>query len=305
MTGRAGAQTGPDLLIKQFPKGEHVETQGTASFYEDGHTNRASEFQLSTYDVSGRVRLFPAERADPRFGYEMNYLNIKTNDPALPSKFVDTSVAVAMGVADVDGWLAGLSLGIGYSGAGAFDDGDGYYGKADFAIGKQLDPNTSIGIVLDYNGNRSLYPDFPIIGFEYRKKIEDKLVMAVGFPYSEVVYKPTDQLSLSAKFIFPDGVDANVDFSVSQHFGVFTSFMMRWLPYHYDALPNNADRVIFEDRRLEAGVRWSPVDQVDLTGAIGYAFSQEFNVGFDTRDEDRLAKPNDVPYLRFGVDVKF
>src|ERR1051325_4923963 len=135
----ANAQTGPELLSRPWPKGQIVEANGGVTLLNEGSTRHASDFKLTFYESQGRMRLFPEERADPRFGYDVTYLNVDTNDPALPSKLLDTSVAFGMGVADVEGWLAGVTVGVGYAAAGAFDDGNGYYGKADLAIGKKLD----------------------------------------------------------------------------------------------------------------------------------------------------------------------
>ena len=305
IAGRAGAQTGPELLVKTWPKGELFEGQADATFLNDGHTEHGNEFQLGIYQASGRVRLYPTQRADPRFGFDTTLIDVHTNDPGLPSKLVDTSVAFGIGVADNDGWLAGLSLGVGYAGAGAYDDSNAYYGKADFAIGKQLDERTSVGIVLDYNGNRGLLPDVPLVGFEYRKQIYEKLQLAVGFPFQSIVWTPNDEWTFTGRYIFPDGGDARVDYSIVKQAGVFVSYASRIVPFHDDELAIGHDRLIYEYTRAEVGARFTPIEQVNVIGAVGYIFSQEFNQGWDTRDVDRVSKPSDEPYLRVGVEVKF
>ena len=160
------AQTGPDLLIKPWPRDRVVETESSAIFYNetttgnapDDGSSRYARFTLNEYSSEGRARLFPRDenvRADPRFGYNVEYLKLDTNDPNLPKKLTNESIAFGMGIADYDGWLAGISAGIGYAGAGAFQDGNGYYGRADLAVGRDLDKNTTFGVVLDYDGNRS------------------------------------------------------------------------------------------------------------------------------------------------------
>jgi len=52
-------------------------------------------------------------------------------------------------------------------------------------------------------------------------------------------------------------------------------------------------------------VRWTPQEWASLIVAGGYAFSQEFNVGWDLREPDRIAKPSDEPYVRVGLEVRF
>lgn len=299
------AQTGADLLIKPWPKGQHCEMQGGITFLDDGHTSNADNLQMTFYDASGRVRIWPEQRADPRFGWDVKYIHLDTNDPALPSKLVDTSVAFGMGVAEQDGWQAGITAAIGYAAAGAFDDGNGWYAKADFAIGKEFKEGQSIGFVLDYDGNRTLMPDVPLPGFEYRTQLDPKLLLAVGFPFSSVRWRPIEQLTIDAKYVFPDDGQVRVDYEVIKDFGLFAEYLLRQDAFHNDAFANTHDRLIFQQRRIEGGVRWTPWKEASLIAAVGYAFSQEFNVGWDTRDQDRVAKPSDEPYVRVGFEFRY
>jgi len=112
----ARAQSGAELLFKPWATGQRLEGQAEATFLNDGHTKNANDFQLSYYNTSGRLRLWPEQKADPRFGYNITYLNTDTNDPALPSHMIDTSVAVGTGIADVSGWRAGDHAGPGLRG---------------------------------------------------------------------------------------------------------------------------------------------------------------------------------------------
>jgi hypothetical protein len=292
-------------MVRPWPAGQRVEAQGGATFLDDGHTRNADDLRLSYYESTGRVRLLPSERADPRFGYEGKYIKLDTNDPALPSKLCDTSVAFGMGVADVDGWLAGLSVAVGYAAAGGFDDGNAYYGKADLAVGKQFNETDSFGLVIDYDGNRTFMPDVPLPGFEYRKRLDTRLLLAVGFPYSSIEWKPIEPLTLSARYVFPDDGELKVDYTLIKGLGLFASYALRQEAFHWDELPDSSDRLIYIQRRVEGGVRWTPIEQASLVAAVGYAFDQEFNVGWDTRDQDRVAKPSDEPYLRVGFEVRF
>ena len=229
----------------------------------------------------------------------------------LPSNFVDTSVAFGVGLIDYEGWLGGITFGIGYAGAGAYDDGNAYYGKADFVIGRKLDETTSIGFVIDYDGNRSAYPDVPLPGFAYTKQYDKNLSYTLGFPFSSVTWKPDPattldhQLTIEARYQIPDAFDARIDYELIKEVGVYASYAQRYEAFKWDQLADGGDRVLFQQSRVEGGVIWRPLEQLTLTGAIGYAFAQEFNVGFDVRDQDRIAKPSDEPYLRVGLEFKF
>src|SRR5262245_30372706 len=161
LTSWASAQTGPELLLKPFPKGQTVEGQASGGFIADGDTTKGDDFSMNFYNAAGRFRIMPEQRADPRFGFNVTFFDIDTDGP-VPANLVDTSVGFGMGVLDNSGWLGGVTLGVGYAAAGAFDDGNGYYYQADFLIGKELDETSSIGFVLDYDGNRTFMPDVPL-----------------------------------------------------------------------------------------------------------------------------------------------
>src|SRR6478672_1976814 len=75
------AQTGPELLFKPWPTGQRLEAEADATFLADGHTNNGDDFQLSYYSTAGRLRLWPEQKADPRFGYDITYIHTDTNDP--------------------------------------------------------------------------------------------------------------------------------------------------------------------------------------------------------------------------------
>jgi hypothetical protein len=300
----AMAQTGAELLLRPWPKGQMLQLEGSAMVAGNGSTRNSDDFDISFYDTAGRLRLFPEQRADPRFGW--NYTHINTSgDPALPSNMIDTSVAFGMGIADWNGWLAGITVGLGYAGAGAYDDSDAWYGMADLLVGRDLGNDSSIGFVIDYDGNRTFLPDVPLPGFLYTKRIFPQVLLGLGFPFSSIEYKPNDQLTLAAKFYVPDQVQARVDYEVVQTLGLFVEYTSRQEAFHWDALSQGSDRLIYDSRRAEAGVRWEPLKDVNVILAGGYLFDQEFNVGWDTRDQDRVAKPSDEPYVRMGVEIRY
>jgi len=301
------AQSGPELLFKPWPTGQRLEGQADATFLNDGHTKNADDYQLSFYNTQGRLRLWPEQKADPRIGYNVTYLDVSTNDPALPSHMVDTSFAFGTGIADISGWRAGLTLGLGYAAVGAFDDGNAWYGKADLLLGHDIDESSSIGFVIDYDGNRTVWPDIPLPGVLYTKRLDPTILLGLGFPFSSVEWKPRQvpNLTITAKWVIPDDADGRIDYTVFKNFGVFANYAARREAFHWDELPSPRDRLLFQQRRAELGVRWTAHETVSLILAGGYAFSQEFNVGWDARQPDRIAKPSDEPYVRVGLEVRF
>ena len=64
-------------------------------------------------------------------------------------------------------------------------------------------------------------------------------------------------------------------------------------------------RIFFQQRVAEIGVRWRPCPTCERFVAGGYAFSQEFSRGWDTRDTDEVREISDEPFVRFGGRIRF
>lgn len=303
----ASAQTGPDLMIRPWPKGDVLETRGEAAILGQGHVKLSDEdFTLARYSAEGRYRLYPNERADPRLGFEAKYLDIGGHYDVLPGQFSDHSVAFGMGVSDNNGWLAGASIGIGYAGVSPYNDGNGLYGKFDFAIGKTLSENQEIGFVLNYDGNRSVYRDVPLPGFAYRLRLyEQRMLLVVGFPYTSVNYKPDDRWTFEATWSIPDDFRVFVSYRVAPNFNVFARVTDQVDSFFWNDLPNDEDRIFFQQRRAELGLEFEPIEDLRATLAFGYAWDQEFSTGYNASETDLIADTSDEPYLRIGIDWRY
>ena len=327
MVSSARAQTGPELLIKPWPRDQIIEADAQADFYNETNTNNPSAagsgratLSLSEYDTEGRLRFFPRDenvRADPRFGYNLIYLHLNTNDPRLPKELTEESIAIGTGIADVSGWQAGITVGAGYAAAGAFNDGNALFGQFDLLLGHDLSKTSTLGIVLDYNGNRSFLPDTPLPGIEYTKTVDPTLLLAVGFPLDSVTWKPDKkntldrQLTIKATYTIPDSFEATADYAVidstgpAGKVGAFASFTNRLLPFHDNEEPVGRYRIFFEQDRAEMGVRWTPRPIVSLVVAGGYAFDQRFHYGWDSVNYGEIAKLGDSLYTRLALEFRY
>jgi hypothetical protein len=227
------------------------------------------------------------------------------------------------------GGVGGVPLGVGSAGAAGapaggddfFADGNGWYGKASFILGRKINKTDGILFVIDYDGNRSYKPDIPLPGLVYRKLIfgnpdpsvtggafEPQLLLSVGVPYASVHWEPLDRLSVDVSYLIPDDFSARVDYDVlpaRKELGVYASFDSRRNSFHSEQLRHGGDRLFFYQRRAEVGFRWTPTPRVNLLAALGYAFGQELTKGFDTSDDDKITDFGDRPYLRVGLQVGF
>lgn len=310
----ASAQTGPDLLLGPFEEGTNAVVRGDAYFLNNGSTDNGAGAKLDIYNSQGRFKVdFDAivpgiSRAQPRAGYEFTHLHLDSNDAALPDQFTDVSFGFGIGIAKEGPWLAGISFAVGYASASAFDDGNAYYGKADLAIGYTINEKERIGVILDYDGNRTFLPDVPLPGFVYSRKLNDEVSIRVGFPFSDIEYKPSEHVTINLRYVIPDGGEADVEYAFTPEFRAYAGFSQQNEAFHWDELGDGDRRVIFRQSRVELGVRGRyETFGTDLafTVAGGYAFDTEFEVGWDSRDADTIAELSDEPYVRIGAELKF
>jgi hypothetical protein len=301
------AQTGATLMLKPWAPEKLAEAEASATFLNKGHTsNNDADYQLSMYESVGRVRLFPGQEASPRFGYDFLKMDVHSNDPGLPSQLYDQAVSAGLFVGRYSGWIAGVTAGVGYAGDTPFGDGNAWYYLASVGIGKELDTKheSVLAFVLDYDGNRTRFRDIPLPGVEYVYRFDPTVRMTLGLPVTSVLWTPVDKLTIDATYTLVDRFDASVTYDVTQRFAVFGRFNTRQEAFWLEQLGSH-DRLLFQERSVEAGVKFSPIDQVSLVAAGGYMFGQEFSAGWDTSRSDHVADVSDELYFRVGVELQF
>ena len=158
---------------------------------------------------------------------------------------------------------------------------------------------------LDYDGNRPILPDVPLPGVAYTKRVARDFFFVIGAPVTSIEWRPDDRLRVELVYTVPDRLDASLGYRFAKGFTVFGNFENRRDGFFIDGLPANYDRLIFEQRRAEVGLRWEPKKDVMFSIAGGYAFGQEFSTGFDIRKTHLVTDVSDEPYVRFGVDIRF
>jgi hypothetical protein len=303
----AMAQTGADLLLKPYKEGTNYELQFDAGWAFQSETDNGPGYDISIGYLGGqgRAAFLKGNQARPLAGFEIHHLFLDTNDPALPDNLGDYSAGVGFGIFSQDGWIGGLSLGVGYAAAQPFEDGDGYYGKATLVVGKEdAWRGWTIGVALDYDGNRTAFPDVPLPGFVMRKKFDQyHATVSLGFPVTGVIWQPNDQWDIEVNYLFPDDANAKVTYYVTPQFGVYGSVAQSSDAFKYDLGDNNLDRLIYTQRRAELGVDWKASESVSVLVAGGYSFGRRFTYGFDTRDDVKVADLDDGPYARLSVQI--
>jgi hypothetical protein len=304
----AQGQTNSGLLVELFPKEQVFSGRASAVFLEGGHiaeSDADEDFQMAIYDTEGRFRLKPGAEESVRIGYDFTYLDLQTGFDGLPERLVDHSVAVGFPIGKHGDWIFGGTAGIGYAGDSFYGDGDAYYGLASLVAFWKQSETSAFVFALDYDGNRTFLPDIPLPGFAYIKRISDRLELTAGLPITAIKWKATDQLTVELAYSIPDDVRLDVGYEVFDHLTLFGRVRQQREAFYFDGLAENYDRILFEQRRAEAGVRYEPCENAAVDLALGYAWSGEFSEGFDSRRNNEIADISDEPYIRGGIELKY
>jgi hypothetical protein len=278
--------------------------QTDALFLDQAHTKETrDDIGLDLYESFGRWRLRTDLRLAPTVAYDLTYIDIDTDNAALPERLVDQAVGGGTPVGQYGDWFVAVAGAVGYAGNVPFHDSSAWYGQGTLVVGTELAEESTLVFGLDYDGNRPLYPDIPLPGFAYTKRLDPKLLAVVGFPFSSVLWEPVDKLTVEVIFTFPESFDARVGYNITDHWRIFANYEGRREAFTIDGADDH-ERMFFEQRRVEAGVRWQTLDYLGVVVAGGYAFNQEFSTGWDLRDTDEVADVSDEAYIRVGFEYR-
>jgi len=299
------AQSSAALLLKPWEASGLVEDSTSGYLMDQGHVQtNGNHFQMSVLESQGRVRLFPGHEASPRFGYDVTLLNTHTSNPGFHSQLLDASFAAGAFVGIYQGWVFGVTLGLGYAGNSPFAEGRGWYGHEDFVIAKKFGEHDAVGIGIDYDGHRSYLPDCPLPGLAYSHTFDPHLDMVLGAPLSSITWKPTDQWRFYLDYLILTDFNFDAGYQFIKHWTVFGAFETRRDQFYITELHGH-NRLLYGQKRAEAGIRFDPRPELNFNIAVGYAFSTDFRSGWDYRTTNPYLYASNVPYVHIGCDLKF
>jgi hypothetical protein len=299
------AQVGPDLLIKSWGEGAAVEGSGSGLLEAATHIkDDNASIRLSSYEAVGRWRINPDSDATPRIGFDLQYLDIETNDPALPRHLWNGQIGFAQPFLAYEKWFFALAGSAGYAGNSPFSDSNAVYGRATLIAGRKFTTDRALVFGLDYDGNRTYAPDIPIPGFAFTDRYNEFFNYVLGFPYSSITWEPIHGFQIEAGYEFTHTFDAKVAYQLSKNWAVFGAYTDQLTPYHIDNT-NPDRRLFFQTHDVEAGVRWNLTQLIRISLSGGWAFGQEFSSGWDARGLNPLRHVADAPFGKLQAELAF
>lgn len=300
----ASAEVSSALVLVPWRPQTTLETRFSVLAGYDGDTSTANaDIDLTRYFNVGRARV-SQEPGAVSVGWKFSLLDIDTTDPVLPERLSSQAVAVEFALGEWEDWQIVGTAGFGYAGNTPYNDGDAWFGLASIAGTKRLDNGAMLSVLLDYNGNRSIFPDIPLPGFAYSDRYNDQLRYTIGLPINRVVWTPDDKWTLQATWAIPFAFTADIDYALTEDVQLFARYFSERGGFKIQGGDENR-RLFFEQDRLEVGARWQALDYAQVIGAMGYAFDQSFESGFDVRDTTTVRDISDEPYVRFAVRLEF
>ncbi len=313
----ASAQTDPRILTP-FMEGRLTELHLDAYLFNKGGAEAGAFLEaqageeldstsasLTVFEGRGRVKLDQG-RAPIRLGFEATHLSLDFGSSSLSEdlELIDHSLAIAFPLGEFDNLQIAALLGAGFAGDDAYGNSNAWYGKADLIFNYILDELSSVQFIIDYNGNRTIFPDLPLPAIAYTRTVNERLYYSAGIPFSQIHWEPADRLALDVRVTLPFNADVTLTYRLFDGVSVFGALENRRRAFHIDGDDRNR-RMFFVQRRVEAGVRWRPCEYFEVLLAGGWAFHQEFRYGFDSRDDDQLFELSDEPYIRIGGALNF
>jgi len=304
------AQTGAALMLEPFAEGRTVELGAEVMLINNGEVKNVGGGDMDIYDAWGRWRVSGEEQRNVTVGFSVTYLDLEVPPGAAAAvgatidRLVDQNVAVGFAVGEVMGWQLDAVAGIGHTGDTAYSDGQALYGMGDLIFTKQLDETSNLQLFVNYDGNRTVFPDIPLPGIAYNRRVSDELSYTLGLPFNSVTWTPIESLVVKVDYGVPSSFNARADLTVYENVTVFGLIANRSDAFVLDGDVSDR-RIIFEQYRAEGGIRWEPCPNFGIEVAGGYAFEQRFRRGFDVRSDDTIAALTDEPYIKIAADMSF
>ena len=305
--GDAGAQTGPEIVIKPWDEGaRYAETNDELVFIQKRGASAGGSVAIFTWNSDGRVKFDPEDN-NPSVvvGYKIDTISLTNSVPVLTSSLNDIALVGGFELGEFgDGWQL-----VAVGGAGTANDGhwngNSVYGVGSVVAHKALDQTSSVELGIWYDGNSNLLPDVPLPHVAYVFQLGEDVTARAGFPDSSMIWTPLAKTTLAVIYSMPTNVDASLTYDVTEDFGVYSRFVHKMSGFHRDTF-SRSRRLFYQRSRAEVGISWSGWDWLgDLRVAGGYAFDQRFAAGFDIRRLTTVTNVSDGAYMMVGVRGTF
>ncbi|BAM03413.1 hypothetical protein [Phycisphaera mikurensis] len=299
----ASAQVGSSIVLAPWQGTSPLELSGQTALYStDADAPGGASVELGSYSFQGRVRPDLEDEKKLTFGFEFDRIELDTADPVLPERLTLGAAAVGLGLGRFDaagfGWEWGATAGAGVASSDPFGDEDGSYGVGSLFAVTRPDPQSLLVVALDYDGNRTVFPDVPLPAITYTRFFSEDFSASVGVPFLGVKWTP-GRWDLSAG-IFLIQARARAAYALTEHVSLYAQYGSRTEAFHVDGTDEHR-RLFYSVESVSAGAELDLVENLNLNASVGYAFNHAFESGFDARDLETVRDLD--PGVFFGISL--
>lgn len=305
--GPAAAQTGSGIVLAPWTSTSPLEASGSSNFFStDSDVDGGASVQLGSVQARGRVRPNLEDEKKITLGFEFQRLDLNTADPLLPERLTLGAVAIGAGLGEFDAlgqsWQWGATAGVGVASSDAFADENGYFGLGSVFAVSRPDPQSLLVVAVDFDGNRTIFPDLPLPAITYTRFFNEDLSATVGVPFVGVSWTPGNwDISAGLALI---QARARVAYEFNEQLTVFGQFGSDTEAFHVAGTDDN-QRLFYSVESVSLGAEISLVENLDLFASVGYAFNHEFESGFDVRSLETVRELDPGVFFGFSVGLSF
>ena len=304
LCGLGQAETRSGLMLRPMSKGENVELKVEVNRYLESETDAGFDYGMQLVGTKGKVRLAPElERRSPLLGWDVLYIDTDTADPRIPASLTESSVAVGLGF-PVGDWIVGFTAGVGFAGDTPYN-GRGWYGLGSVSTTKRVSERDFLQFGIDFDGNRPIFPDSPLPVVLWTRTWSPTLRTSIGFPYFAVTWEPVRWFAFEFRGIPGIFQTGSLIFRANKKWELFLRYRGASFRFFIDDFSNDDRRLFYTEQRAEIGVTARPLDQMEITLAVGWAFEREFSTGFDVRDTKTVANLEQTPFVGLTASYRF
>ena len=295
----ATAQTGPSILIRPWQEEvKYAETTDRITYVPNGHVKETDgDFDVFSTESQGRIRFDP-ENPDPRFvlGYQADIHDFGTDDARIPEVINVVAISGGVQLGEIaEDWRVSAILGAGTANDGHWNDDNSFFGRAAVNVQYIVDETSQWNFGMDYNGNRTVFPDLPLPYVYYYSRPDPKFGYTVGFPFMSIDWLPQDQVRLEATWALPISLTGRLSYYFTEDLRVYGEYSRSTQRFHRKR-DSDTRYTFYEGQQAIGAVEWANPYGV-LTVGGGYAFEREFGRGWDSRDIDVFAEVSDEPFM--------
>lgn len=310
-TATAHSQTDQRLLQLGFRATPHwADTADEPTFIFGGNVKgRDDDIDIFYWDSAGHIKFDRNERNPPFWlGYRALAITMFGDDiPEITGDLVDVSLAAAFQLNDggrSDEWRFDLALGAGTANDGHWSNTDALYGVGTMNAAKPLDEDTILHIGINYNGNRTIWPDVPLPYVSIFSRLNAEFSYNVGVLSSGLLWQLQDNAAaVWVDYVTQSSLTIGGSIGLGHEWSVFIEYKDTNDSFFINDRGN--ERLFYEKSQIALGLEWKRGTAWNVRFGGGYAWDQRFATGFDLWDVDGLLDPTDEPMFFLTVRGTF